>query len=288
MSEHASTKAGMDVAVLAQQLWQKVVELTNVYGMQVIAALITIVVGYLVAKYLSRKVERLLLRGENADPSIAAIARKAVFATLMVVVFVAVLERFGVQTTSFIAVLGAAGLAVGLALQGTLSNIAAGVMILVLRPFRAGDAVKIGGGEVYIVDEIGLFVTRAHQPDCPLVTIPNSKIWGDTIVNFTDTVDGNRRFDILFGVSYSDNLTRAIEILSKLAEDDHRVLAEPAPFIKVESLGDSSVNILFRVHTAAGDWWDAKLDLTKAGKEALEAAGMSIPFPQQDVHLIQS
>lgn len=288
MFEHATTKAGIDVAVIAEQLWQKMLQLVNAYGMQVVAALLTIVVGYLAAKYISKKAEKLLLRRENAGPSVAAIARKIVFTTLMVVVLVAVLERFGVETTSFIAVLGAAGLAVGLALQGTLSNIAAGVMILALRPFRSGDAVKIGGGEVYIIDEIGLFVTRAHQPDCPLVTIPNSKIWGDTIVNFTDTMDGNRRFDILFGVSYGDDLTRAIEILKKLAEDDERVLADPAPFIKVESLGDSAVNILFRVHTAASDWWDAKLDLTKAGKEALEAAGLSIPFPQRDVHVFQA
>jgi small conductance mechanosensitive channel len=288
MSDNTPTKAGLDAAALGEQLFEKLVELSKVYGMQVIAALLIIVVGYVVSKFLSKRVEKLLLRTKSPDSSVAAIARKAVFVTLMVAVFVAVLERFGVETTSFIAVLGAAGLAIGLALQGTLSNIAAGVMLLVLRPFRAGDAVKIGGGEVYIVDEIGLFVTRAHQPDCPLVTIPNSKIWGDTIVNFTDTVEGKRRFDIVFGVSYGDDLNQAIDVLRKLAEDDSRVLAEPAPFIKIDNLGDSSVNILFRVHTASTEWWDAKLDLTKAGKEALEAAGLSIPFPQRDVHLYNS
>ena len=288
MSDGISTKPGLDIMSLGEQLWQKLIELASVYGMQVIAAILTIIVGYVLAKYVSKRAEKMLLRGKNPDASIAAIARKGIFIALMVVVFVAVLERFGVETTSFIAVLGAAGLAIGLALQGTLSNIAAGVMILVLRPFRAGDAVKIGGGEVYIIDEIGLFVTRAHQPDCPFVTIPNSKIWGDTIVNFTNTVDGNRRFDVLFGVSYADDLTRALDVLHKVADDDERVLEEPAPFIKIESLGDSSVNILFRVHTRATDWWDAKLDLTKAGKEALEAEGLSIPFPQRDVHLIKS
>jgi small conductance mechanosensitive channel len=215
------------------------------------------------------------------------IASRSLFGAT-VQLFTGVLARFGVETTSFIAVLGAAGLAIGLALQGTLSNIAAGVMILVLRPFRSGDAIKIGGSDVYIVDEIGLFVTRAHQPDCPLVTIPNSKIWGDTIINFSNTVDGNRRFDIVFGVSYDDDLGAAIDVLMKLAEADERVLSDPAPFIKIESLGDSSVNILFRVHTRAADWWDAKLDLTKTGKEALENAGLSIPFPQRDVHIFNS
>ena len=270
-----------------EQLVEKIVELANVWGMRVLGALLLIIVGYIIAKFLGRRAEKLVMRSRSADPSVAAIARKATFITMMLAVLVAVLDRFGVQTTSFIAVLGAAGLAIGLALQGTLSNVAAGVVLLVLRPFRAGDAVQIGGGEVYIIDEVGLFVTRAHKPDCPRVMIPNAKIWGDTIVNFSNTVDGLRRFDIPFGVSYSDDLGEAMEVLHKLAADDPRVLTEPAPFIKVESLGDSAVNILFRVHTKAEDWWDAKLDLTRTGKEALEAAGKSIPFPQRDVHLIK-
>ena len=286
MLDTAPLEAGLNIPAWGEQLWQKTADLGTMYGMQVIAAVLTIIIGYIISKYLSKKIEKLLLRGQIQDPSLARIARKVVFVGLMLVVLVAVLERFGIETASFIAVLGTAGLAIGLALQGTLSNIAAGVMILVLRPFRAGDAVKIGGGEVYLIDEIGLFVTRAHQPDCPRVTIPNSKIWGDTIVNFSDTIDGNRRFDIVFGVSYGDDLTQAIEVLTKLATDDERVLSEPPPFIKIDSLGDSAVNILFRVHAPADQWWDAKLDLTKAGKEALESAGLSIPFPQRDIHLI--
>ncbi|MBN2717552.1 MAG: mechanosensitive ion channel [Deltaproteobacteria bacterium] len=258
------------------------------YGMRVLGALVLIIVGYLTAKIVSGKMEKLVLRRQSIDPSVAAIVRRGTFVTVMLMVFIAVLERFGVETTSFIAVLGAAGLAIGLALQGTLSNIAAGVMLLVLRPFRAGDAVQVGGGEVYIIDEIGLFVTRAHKPDCPRVMIPNAKIWGDTITNFSNTFDGFRRFDIIFGISYSDSISDALVVLEKLAADDDRVLKDPPPFVKVDSLGDSSVNILFRVHTKAADWWDAKLDLTKNGKEALEAAGKTIPFPQRDVHLIQS
>lgn len=271
-----------------EQIYKKISALALTYGMRVVGAIAIIIIGYLVAVFLSRRLEKLVLRAKNADPSIASIVRKASMVALLAVVFIAVLERFGVETTSFVAVLGAAGLAIGLALQGTLSNIAAGVMILGLRPFRSGDAVQIGAGEVYLIDEIGLFVTRAHKPDCPRVTIPNAKIWGDTITNFSDTLDGNRRFDIVFGVSYDDDLTEAIEILKQLAAEDERVLADPAPFVKVDALADSSVNILFRVHTKASDWWDAKLDLTKAGKEALEAAGKSIPYPQRDVHLIQS
>ncbi|MBF0431429.1 MAG: mechanosensitive ion channel family protein [Fibrobacteria bacterium] len=258
------------------------------YSLRIIAAILILSIGYLAAKYISKKIEKIVLRREFSDASLAAISRKSIFTVLMAVVILMVLERFGVQTTSLIAVLGAAGLAVGLALQGTLSNIAAGVVLLVLRPFRSGNAVKIGGGEVYLIDEVGLFVTKAHQPDGPRVTIPNSKIWGDTIVNYSETVENRRRFDIAFGVSYGDDLNKTLEVLRNLAAGDSRVLEDPAPVVKIESLGDSSVNILFRVHTLASEWFDTKLDLTKAGKEALEAAGLTIPFPQQDVHIIGS
>ncbi len=277
-----------DLSGIAAGIWDKLVQVMTLHGMRVLGALLIIIVGYLVAKWISKKTEKLILRIEDVGPSVATIVRKVVFITTMLVILVAILERFGVETSSFLAVLGAAGLAVGLALQGTLSNIAAGVMLLVLRPFRAGDAIQIGAGPVYLVDEIGLFVTRAHQPECPRVMIPNSKIWGDTIINYSNTVDTMRRFDIVFGVSYSDDLSEAIAVLRKLAEDDERILAEPAPFIKVDSLGESAVNILFRVHAPADQWWDAKLDLTQAGKEALEAAGKSIPFPQRDVHIVDS
>lgn len=288
MSDKEQLFSEMGLSGAAKGLLSSMIDLAQAYGMRVIGAILLILVGYWGARFFSRKAEKLVLRGKNSDPSVASIVRKITFISLILVVFVAVLDRFGVETTSFIALLGAAGLAIGLALQGTLSNIASGVMLLVLRPFRAGDAIQIGSGEVYIIDEVGLFVTRAHQPDCPRVVIPNAKIWGDTIVNFSDTVDANRRFDIVFGVSYSDDLSDAIDVLHRLAQSDTRVLKDPEPFIKVESLGDSSVNILFRVHAKADDWWDAKLDLTKAGKEALEAAGKSIPFPQRDVHLFKS
>ena len=286
MNDSSVDMKSQELTQLMTQFWESLNAFVVSYGMRVVGALVLIVVGYIVAKIVSRKMEKLVLKSEKTDPSVAAIARRASFITLMLMVFIAVLERFGVETTSFIAVLGAAGLAIGLALQGTLSNIAAGVMLLVLRPFRAGDAVQVGGGEVYLIDEIGLFVTRAHKPDCPRVMIPNAKIWGDTITNFSSTQDGNRRFDIMFGISYGDNITEAIEVLEKMAAEDSRILEDPAPFIKVDSLGDNSVNILFRVYAKAPDWWEAKLDLTKKGKEDLEAAGKSIPFPQRDVHII--
>ncbi|MCP4197193.1 MAG: mechanosensitive ion channel [Proteobacteria bacterium] len=272
---------------MMQSLLDKGLVLINTYGVQIIAAIITLVLGYLLAKILGHSAEQLYRRSKDPSKSVAAVIRKSVVIAVMLVVFIAVLDRFGVQTTSIIAMLGAAGLAIGLALQGTLSNVAAGMMLLILRPFRSGDAIQSAGGEIYLVDEIGLFVTLAHKPDCPRVMIPNSKIWGDTIVNYSDTDAGLRRFDILFGVSYSDDITKAISVLDTLAQNDQRVLADPEPLIKVENLGDNSVNILFRVYTKSDDWWFAKLDLTKAGKEALEAAGITIPFPQRDVHMVK-
>lgn len=286
MLNFISNLATLSVPNNVEDYRDKTVELITTYGLRVIAAVIILILGYMASKFISRKVEGLVLKKEFSDASLASIFRKMSFSLLMTVVIIMVLERFGVQTASLIAVLGAAGLAIGLALQGTLSNVAAGVMLLVLRPFRSGNVVKIGGGEVYIIEEVGLFVTKARQPDCPRVIIPNSKIWGDTIVNYSNTFEDRRRFDIIFGVSYDDDLNTALEVLNKLALEDSRVLEEPAPVIKVESLGDSSVNILFRVNSMASEWFDTKVDLTKAGKEALEAAGLSIPYPQRDVHLI--
>ena len=272
----------------SQQAIDSITHFLVTYGLSIVGALIILIAGSMVAKFISKRIEKLILRSKDADPSIAAISRKVCYIALMIIVIIIVLGNFGVETASLIAVLGTAGLAIGLALQGTLSNIAAGVMLLLLKPFKAGHAIKFGGGEVYLIDEVGLFVTRAHMPDCPRVMIPNSQIWGSTIVNFSDTDKGLRRFDIIFGIAYSDDIGKAIEILQTLAKSDARVLADPAPFIKVESLGDSSVNIMFRVHTLATVWWDAKLELTKAGKEALEAGGMTIPFPQRDVWVRQA
>lgn len=271
----------------SEQFIDSIVSFATEYGMNVIGAIVILIVGSILARFISKKISNLILEKHPDQPSLASISKQVAYAALMLVVFIIVLGKFGVETASLIAVLGTAGLAIGLALQGTLSNIAAGVMILFLKPFRAGNAVKIGGGDVYLVDEIGLFVTKAHQPDCPRVMIPNSQIWGSIIVNYSDTVADQRRFDITFGIAYGDDIGKAMQILEDLAASDERVLKDPAPFIKVDSLGDSSVNIMFRVYTMASDWWPAKLDLTKAGKEALESGGCSIPFPQRDVHFIK-
>ncbi len=256
------------------------------YGMNVLGAIVTLIAGYLLAGWLSRLTTRAVRKVEKIDPVFHLLPGKIVRVAVLVFTLIAVLNRFGVETTSLIALLGAAGLAIGLALQGTLSNVAAGVMILFFRPFKIGDTVKLSG-EIYIIDSLGFFLCKGHLPDGPSVYLPNSEIWGHTIVNLSVTDKDLRRIDEVYGIAYDDDIDAALAILEKVAADEPRIVKDPAPLIKVESLGDSSVNILFRVWTARADWWATKLDLLKRCKEALEKGGCSIPFPQRDVHLHQ-
>lgn len=255
------------------------------WGTNIAGALITLVIGFTVAGWAGRLTARAMRRSATIDPMFHALAGKIVRLLIMGFTIIAVLGRFGVETASLIAAVGAAGLAVGLALQGTLSNVAAGVMLLLLRPFKIGDAVNVGG-TVYVIDNIGFFACRAHLPDGPRAFLPNAEIWGKTLVNLSETDKDIRRIDQTYGIAYEDDIDAAMAILQRVAADDPRVLDDPAPFIKVQGLGESSVDLLFRVWTARADWWETQLDLLKAGKQALEAGGVSIPFPQRDVHLI--
>lgn len=260
-----------------------VVLLTN-YGMNVLGAMATLILGFAAAGWLSSLTNRAMRKSNRIDAVFQPLPGKIVRIAVMAFTLIAVLNRFGVETTSLIALLGAAGLAIGLALQGTLSNVAAGVMILAFRPFKIGDAVKLGG-DVYIIDALGFFVCKAHLPDGPSAFLPNSKIWGETIINLSVTDRDMRRIDESYGIAYSDNIDTALAILRKIATDEPRVLTDPEPLIKVDQLGDSSVNILFRVWTARPDWWATKLDLIQRCKEGLEQGGITIPFPQRDLHL---
>lgn len=256
------------------------------YGMNVLGAIATLIAGYILAGWLSRLTNRAMRKAEKIDSVFHLLPGKIVRIIVLIFTLIAVLNRFGVQTTSLIAMVGAAGLAIGLALQGTLSNVAAGVMIISFRPFKVADTIKLNG-EVYIIDAIGFFLCKGHLPDGPCVYLPNSKIWGQTIVNLSVTDQDIRRIDESYGIAYGDDIDAALAILNQIATDEARILVDPAPLIKVESLGDSSVNILFRVWTARADWWATKLDLIQRCKEALESGGCSIPFPQRDVHFIR-
>jgi small conductance mechanosensitive channel len=267
----------------AEELIQTVITLVSTWGLQVIGALAVLIVGRVVAGSLRRLTRRSLSRAD-LDPVLIPFFANGVYYLTLAAVVIAVLSLFGIQTTSLIAVLGAAGLAVGLALQGTLSNFAAGVMLLIFRPFKVGDYVEVAG-TAGSVQEVGIFSTQLHTPDNVKITIPNSAVYGETIKNYS--ANDTRRNDLVIGISYGDDIARAIETIRQILAADSRVLDDPESIVAVADLADSSVNLVVRPWCAGGDYWPLRFDLTRKIKEELEAAGCSIPYPQRDVYLHQ-
>lgn len=271
-----------EVSSTIEQIIETSATLVSTWGLRVVGAIAVLVIG----RWLAGRVRKATTRGlerAKVDSALVPFVASMVYYTLLTVVVVAVLNLFGIQTTSIIAVLGAAGLAVGLALQGTLSNFAAGTMLLLFRPFRPGDYVEVGGSSG-TVSEISLFTTILNTPDNVQVTIPNSSVYGETIKNYS--ANPNRRVDLVVGISYGDDIQVAIDTIERVVRNDKRVLAEPALTVAVGGLGDSSVDIVVRPWCAGSDYWPLKFDLTRELKQELEAAGCSIPFPQRDLHLI--
>jgi len=258
-------------------------DLVSTWGLRVIGAIAVLVIGWIVAKWVRGSVRKAMSR-TRLDATLAPFVANLLYYGMLTFVLVAVLGLFGVQTTSFIAVLGAAGLAVGLALQGTLTNFAAGVMLLVFRPFTVGDFVD-AGGNAGTVQEIGIFSTTLHSGDNVKIIVANSQIYGTVIKNFS--ANDTRRNDMVVGVAYGDNLGRAQEVIERVLKSDPRVLEDPAPLVAVSELADSSVNFVIRPWCKKEDYWGLRFALTRKLKEELEAAGCSIPYPQQDVHLHQ-
>jgi small conductance mechanosensitive channel len=263
---------------------ETLVELVSQWGLKVLGAVVVLVVG----RWLAGRVRKAMTAGltrSKLDPTLIPFVTSLVYYGIFAFVIIAVLGLFGIPTASFIAVLGAAGLAVGLALQGTLSNFAAGVMLLTFRPFRVGDYVD-AGGTAGTVAAIGVFTTTLNTPDNVQITVPNSGVFGETIKNFS--ANPTRRNDMVVGVSYDDDLGVALDTIKRVVTADARVLAEPTSTIAVSELGDSSVNIVVRPWCKKEDYWALRFDLTRALKEELEKAGCSIPFPQRDVHLYRT
>lgn len=265
-----------------EKLWAEFGPIVTDLSVNVISALVLVIVGWSIAGWAQRAIRRGLGRFKDMDRTLISVVAAVVRYFILVTVLVMVLGRFGVQTASILAALGAIGLAVGLALQGTLANIASGVMLLVLRPFRIGDYVNANGNEG-TVEEIGLFTTEFTTYDGLYVSVPNSGIWGGRILNYSR--NPNRRHDIVVGVSYGDDIDRAQQILLDVIRNDPRVLSEPAePQVLVQALADSSVNLDMRFWTTGDDFWPVSFELRKAAKKALDEAGITIPFPQRDVH----
>jgi small conductance mechanosensitive channel len=256
-------------------------ELLTKFGLKFIAAILIFVIGRWVAKQLKMLLQKTLERAK-VDHALVGFACSLVHAGLMIFVVLAALGQIGVQTTSFIAVLGAAGLAVGLALQGSLANFASGVLILLFRPFKVGDFVE-GAGATGVIKQIHIFTTTMNTPDNKRVIIPNSKMMGDNIINYS--AEGTRRLDLTAGISYGDDIPKAKQLLLDVINADERVLKDPAPFVGVSEMADSSINFAVRPWVNVPDYWPTFFALNEAIKLRLEAEGFTIPFPQRDVHV---
>ncbi|WP_086606260.1 mechanosensitive ion channel family protein [Erythrobacter donghaensis] len=248
-----------------------------------LGAVAVLVIGVILAKLLSKAADKALRRATHIEPTVARFLSNIIKYALWVVVAVTVLTQFGVQTTSIIAALGGLALGVGLALQGTLSNVAAGVMILIQRPFRVGETITAGivTGEVR---GIGLFTTEITQPDGVYVMVPNNELWNKPIVNISRLP--TRRFELLIGIGYGDSIEQARKEMLALAEADERVLDDPAPVVFVSALADSAVTMGMRVWCKTGDYLALSWALTEAAKNRFDKTGISIPFPQREVHHI--
>ena len=254
-----------------------------VYGMNVIAAVLIFVIGKWLSGLISRLVERIMLKGK-ADKTLASFVRHLAYIGLLIFVIIAAIGKLGVQTTSLIAIIGAAGLAVGLALQGSLANFAAGLMLVIFKPFKVGDLVE-AAGTLGTVEEIQIFNTIINALENRRIILPNAKITGDNITNLSAVE--KRRVDLIFAISYSDDIKKAKETLESIVSSDSRVLKDPAPTIAVLELGDSSVNLVCRPWVKPEDYWAVYFDTVEKGKLELEKNGITIPFPQRDIHIYE-
>ena len=251
------------------------------FGIALITALVIFYVGRMVVRMVTRGMRK-VMDARQVDKTLVTFVSNLVNMILMVVVVIAAVGALGVQTTSFIAILGAAGLAVGLALQGSLSNFAAGVLIVLFRPYKVGDWIE-GGGVSGSVEEVQILTTVLKTGDNKRVIIPNSQIMGTTITNYS--ANDTRRVDMVVGVSYEDDLDKVRKTIEELVAADDRILDEPAPTVAVSELADSSVNFVVRPWVNSADYWGVYFDLTEAIKKRFDQEDITFPFPQQDVHL---
>ena len=256
-------------------------ELFIVYGVNILSAIVILFIGNIIVKKVANSVSHVLQK-KNMDKAVVDFIHTLVRYLLFIIILIAALGKVGVQTASIVAVIGAAGLAIGLALQGSLSNFAAGVLIVAFRPFKSGDYVEIGG-VAGSVESIQIFQTILVTPDNKMVVVPNGGVIGSPITNYSRYA--TRRIDHVIGVSYSADLKKTKEVIAKVLESDPRVLKTPAPTIGVVALADSSVNFVVRPWCNTTEYWNVYFDTLQAIKEGLDKEGIQIPFPQMDVYL---
>ncbi|MDG1727317.1 MAG: mechanosensitive ion channel [Emcibacteraceae bacterium] len=262
-----------------------IVEYGTQYGLNIVFAVLILIIGMMAAGWVKRMVIKMCKKSAKIDDTLGAFFSSLARYVVIIFTILAVLDRFGVETASLIAILGAASLAIGLALQGTLSNVAAGVMLLIFRPFKIGQFVD-AAGHAGSVKHIGLFVTEMATGDNVQIIIPNNQIWGSSIKNFSS--NENRRVDLVIGIGYDDDIDKAIAEIGSVCDADDRVLKDPATSIFVGELGASSVDIVVRAWTASGNYWPLKAALTKEIKHRFDDKKISFPYPQQDVHIVSN
>ena len=261
----------------------KLVELVQSYGLPLIWAIVVFIVGRIVARIITKIVAKMMTKA-NIDETLVKFTKTVVYVALMIFVILASLGKLGIETTSFAAILAAAGLAIGLSLQGTLGNFASGFMLILFRPFKVGDFVEAGGVSG-IVEEIQIFSTRMRSGDNKEITVPNGQIVGSTITNYS--AKETRRVDLVVGVGYNDDLKKVRAVLEDILAKDERILKDPAPTIGVSELADSSVNFVVRPWVKSGDYWPVLFDTQETVKLRFDAEGISIPYPQQDLHIVK-
>ncbi len=251
------------------------------WAIQITVALAIFIIGRWVAKWLTGVVEK-LMKKSKLDDMLVNFVSNMVYSVLLLVVVMAALDHLGIETTSLLAVFGAAGLAVGLALKDSLANFSSGVMIILFRPFKVGDFIE-AGGVGGTVEEVRMFATILRTGDNREIIVPNGQIYGGTITNYS--ARPTRRIDLVFGIGYDDDIAKAKQIINDIMKQDDRILADPEPAVAMAELADSSVNFNVRPWVKSGDYWPVRADLLEQVKLAFDANGISIPYPQQDVHM---
>ncbi len=266
-----------------EELLDKLIDWGSLYGLKVVGAIAIFIIGRFVIGIVTGIVKRIMIKSKTDETLVKFIVSLAKTA-LLLILFIAVLNQLGIQTTSFIAIIGAVGLAIGFALQGSLANFASGVLLIAFRPFKLGDFVE-AGGTVGVIEEISMFSTIMKTPDNKEIIVPNSNITGGNITNYS--AKETRRVDLVFGIGYDDDIKKAKQILERLVSEDERILKDPAPVVAVSELADSSVNFIVRPWVKSADYWGVYWDMTEKVKLTFDAEGISIPYPQQDVHMHQ-